>query len=358
MLSDNGMAGMASHKTMTVAELASLLGAELLGSGAATVCGVNAIEAAAADQVTFMDSARHASRLAGSAAAAVILKQPLKDLAMPQLVVKDVDLALIAALGAFAPVLTAQAPGVHPTAIVDPGARLGKDVSVGPGVVTAAGADIGDGTILAAGVSVGENSTIGKACRIDANVVIYHNCTIGNNVWIQANSTIGSTGFGYKFIGGRHTLIPHNGGVIIEDFVDIGANCCVDRAKFGNTVIGAGTKIDNLVQIAHNVVLGKCCLLAAQVGVAGSTTLGNGVAVGGQSGFKDHIAIGDGVMLAARSCLMADTPEGVWAGNPATEIRQQLRIVSTTARLPEMAEQLKALTKRIEVLESAKNNSK
>jgi UDP-3-O-[3-hydroxymyristoyl] glucosamine N-acyltransferase len=351
------MAG--SQKTMMTAQLAALIGAELLGRGDIAVKGVGTIETASADQVTFMDSGKHAAALASSAAATVILKKPVDGLKMPQLVVKDVDVALIAALNAFAPVLTPPAPGIHPTACLAGDAAIGKDVSIGPHVVIATDARIGDGSILAAGVCVGENSTIGKSCRIDANVVVYHNCTIGDNVWIQANSTIGSTGFGYKFIGGRHTLIPHNGGVIIEDCVDIGANCCVDRAKFGNTVIGAGTKIDNLVQIAHNVVLGKCCLIAAQVAVAGSTVLGNGVAVGGQAGFKDNITVGDGAMVAARSGLMSDVPAGqVLAGNPAAEIRQYFRQVAMLSKLPEMAEQLKKIAKRIDILESAKNDKK
>jgi UDP-3-O-[3-hydroxymyristoyl] glucosamine N-acyltransferase len=348
-----------SKRQMTVAELAVLLEAELHGDGSAVVRGVGAIEAAAGDQVTFMDSTHHAAKLADSGAAAVIVKQPLKEQVKPQLVVKDVDRALITALAAFAPVLSEPVVGVHPTALVAAGAQLGKGVSVGPHAVIAAGVSVGDGAVICARVSIGENTTIGTSCRLDPNVVIYHNCIIGNNVWIQANSTIGSIGFGYKFIDGRHTLIPHNGGVVIEDFVDIGANCCVDRAKFGNTVIGAGSKIDNQVQIGHNAVLGKCCLLAAQVGVAGSTILGNGVVVGGQSGFKDHITVGDGAMIAARSGLMGDMPaKQVWAGNPAVELRQLMRNLAMTAKLPEMAEQLKAMAKRIEVLESAKNDSK
>jgi UDP-3-O-[3-hydroxymyristoyl] glucosamine N-acyltransferase len=344
---------------MTIAELATLLGAELIGRCAGVITSVGTIENASPEQVTFLDNIRYASRLASSAAAAVIVIKPVEGLSKPQLVVKDIDLALIAALRAFAPSLKPQVEGSHPTAIVSAEAVIGKDVSIGPHVVVAPGARIGEGTIIASGVSIGENTTIGKACRVDANVVIYHNCVIGNNVWIQANSTIGSTGFGYKFIAGQHTLIPHNGGVVIEDFVDIGANCCIDRAKFGNTVIGAGTKMDNLVQIAHNVVVGKCCLITAQVAVAGSTTLGNGVVVGGQAGFKDHITVGDGTMVAARTGLMSDAPGGqVLAGNPATEIRQQMRQIALVAKLPQMAEQLKTLAKRIEALESSKNDRK
>jgi UDP-3-O-[3-hydroxymyristoyl] glucosamine N-acyltransferase len=194
---------------------------------------------------------------------------------------------------------------------------------------------------------------------LDSNVVIYHNCCIGNNVIIQANTTIGSTGFGYTFISGAHQLIPHNGGVVIEDFVEIGANCCIDRAKFRNTIIGAGTKIDNLVQIAHNVVVGRCCLIVAQVGIAGSCRLGDGVVLGGQVGLADNIEIGDGTQVAARSGVVGSIPAGQRVGGvPATDIREALRIAGLTRRLPKFAEQLKQLAKRMEELEAAKDNKR
>jgi len=299
------------------------------------------------------------AKLVSSAAAAVTVNKPLEDFAGPPLVVKDVDAAIITALEIFAPVLAKLQPGVHPTACVSPSAIIGKGVSVGQHVVVAPGASIGDETILSAGVNIGENTVIGKNNRLDANVTIYHNCTIGDNVWIQANSTIGSTGFGYRPVNGRHTLIPHNGGVVIEDNVDVGANCCIDRAKFGNTVIGAGTKIDNLVHIAHNVVIGRGCLIAGQVGFAGSCTLGNGVVIGGQVGLRDHVSVGDGVMIGAKSAVTADIPAGqVIAGIPAVEIRRELKQVVLISRLPQMAEQLKTHTKRIEALESSENNKK
>jgi UDP-3-O-[3-hydroxymyristoyl] glucosamine N-acyltransferase len=184
-------------------------------------------------------------------------------------------------------------------------------------------------------------------------------CRLGNNVVIQANSTIGSTGFGYSFIGGAHRLIPHNGGVVIEDFVEIGANCCVDRAKFGNTIIGAGTKIDNLVQIAHNVVIGKCCLIAGQVGISGSCKIGDGVVLAGQVGLVDNIEIGDGVMVGARSAIINNVAAGKkMFGYPATEKTEALRVVGLTRHLPKMAELLKQLRKRIERLEAAKDDKK
>jgi len=183
------------------------------------------------------------------------------------------------------------------------------------------------------------------------------NCRLGNNVVIQANSTVGSTGFGYSFIEGVHRLIPHIGGVIIEDFVEIGANCCIDRAKFDNTIIGTGTKLDNLVHIAHNVVIGKCCLITAQCAIAGSSKLGNGVVMGGQVGVRDNIEIGDGAMIAGQSGVIQDVPAGqTLFGTPALETKEEFRIISARRRLPDMAKQIKQLIKRVERLEAAEDD--
>ncbi len=188
--------------------------------------------------------------------------------------------------------------------------------------------------------------------------MVYHNCSIGNNCIIGANSTIGATGFGYYFIDGQHQQIPHTGSVLIEDCVEIGANTCIDRAKFGNTIIGAGTKIDNLVQIAHNVVIGKCCLIIAQAGIAGSSKLGNGVVLAGQVGIKDHITIGDGAQIGAQAGVINDIgPSKQVVGSPAINIKEFFRQVLLKQKLPEMNKQLKQLIKRVEELEAAKNNS-
>jgi UDP-3-O-[3-hydroxymyristoyl] glucosamine N-acyltransferase len=230
--------------------------------------------------------------------------------------------------------------------------------SVGPLAYIRIGARIGERTVISAGCKIGEGSVIGKDCRLDDNVVVYHNCTIGNNCIIGANTAIGATGFGYYFIDGQHRLIPHTGGVVIEDCVEIGANSCVDRAKFGNTVIGAGTKIDNLVQIAHNVVIGKCCLIAGQAGIAGSTKLGNGVVLAAQVGIKDHITIGDKTQIGAQAGVMNDIgPNKQVLGSPAINIKEFFRQVLLEQKLPEMSKQLKQLIKRVETLEAAKDNS-
>jgi len=289
-----------------------------------------------------------------SRAGAVIVGERIEGLAMPQLIVRNVDAALIEALGIFAPRLKRQEEGIDPSAKVGQDVKIAQGVSIEAGAVISDKAEIGQGSVIGSGCKIGENSSIGANCRLDGNVVVYHNCRIGNNVIIQANSTIGSTGFGYCCIEGEHKLIPHNGGVVIEDFVEIGANCCVDRAKFGNTVIGAGTKIDNLVQIAHNVIIGRCCLIAGQVGIAGSCKIGDGVVLGGQAGVTDNIKIGDGAMIGGQSGVFQDVPpKGRLFGTPATGIAEASKIISLTKRLPKLAETVKQLRKRIEKLESA-----
>ena len=342
---------------LTVAKLAEKIGAQLYGSGDALVNRIWPIDAAESSDLTFATEQKFVAKLTNCKAGAVILNNHIETLKIPQLVVKDVNTALIEALKIFAPVLEQLPEGVDKTAKVSPQAKNGKNVSIGPSAVIENNVEVGDNSVISAGVKIGQNSKIGSNCRIDCNVVIYHNCRIGNNCIIQANTTIGSTGFGYRFISGQHRLIPHNGGVIIEDFVEIGANCCVDRAKFGNTLIGAGTKIDNLVQIAHNVIIGKCCLIAGQSGIAGSTKLCDGVIVGGGAGIVDNVEIGSGVMIGAMSFVIQDIPEGQKVfGSPAIKSSESLKIVGLSRRLPRIFEQVRKLNERIEKLESAKDN--
>jgi UDP-3-O-[3-hydroxymyristoyl] glucosamine N-acyltransferase len=345
---------------ITVKQLAELIGAKLTGKIAdfnRMVDSVGPAETAGESEITFLSHDKHRNIVRNSLAAAVIVSSEVDDFDCPQLIVGNVDAALIQVLNVFAPVLDKQPKGVDPAAQVADNVKISGSVSIGAGVIIEAGVTIGNNTVIAGGCKIGQNTKLGEDCRLDCNVVIYHNCLIGNNVVIQANSTIGATGFGYAFIDGAHRLIPHNGGVIIEDFVEIGANCCVDRAKFGNTIIGAGTKIDNLVQIAHNVIIGKCCLIAAQTGISGSTKLGDGVVLAGQVGLADHISIGSGTMVGAHSGVMNDVEAGRRVmGTPALDGMEALRLVGLTRRLPKMAEQLKQLNKRLEELEAAKDH--
>ena len=350
--------------SLTIAQLAKRLGADpdKIGSSSPGVLskeitGVGPIKTAGENEVAFVSDDKHKAVLAGSSAGAVIVPDCIEGLDKPQLVVKNVNAALIEVLNIFAPKLKAVTPGIDPTARLAHNVKIAEGVSVGAYVVIDNGVEIGQNSVIGSGCKIGENSKIGSNCRLDSNVVIYHNCRLGNNVVIQANSTVGSTGFGYSFIEGVHRLIPHNGGVIIEDCVEIGANCCIDRAKFDNTIIGTGTKIDNLVQIAHNVVIGKCCLITAQCAIAGSSKLGNGVVMGGQVGVRDNIEIGDGAMIVGQSGVIQDVPAGqTLFGCPALETKEEFRIISARRRLPNMAKQIKQLIKRVERLEAAEDD--
>lgn len=331
--------------------------AQLSGDGAKIVTGVNTIQDAGPDEICFLASEKHAPKLIASKAAAVLTAKQMDGCSMPQLVVGNVNKALIAAMTLFAPKLTPQ-KGIHPKAVIEPDAAIDPTASIGAGTYIGHFVVIGANTVIGANCSIGENTTIGANCRFDANVAVYHNCKIGNCCIILSNSTIGSTGFGYAFIDGRHQLIPHNGGVIIEDGVEIGACTCVDRAKFGNTIIGAGTKIDNFVQIAHNAVTGKACLLAGGSGIAGSGRIGNGVILAGRAGVSDNVTVGDGAIIGGQSGVLDDVEPGqkVW-GLPAIDWQNQLKSVKLFKRLPELAKEIKEISKRVEKIETAKNDS-
>jgi UDP-3-O-[3-hydroxymyristoyl] glucosamine N-acyltransferase len=344
---------------LKVKELAEKLGGELIGDGDGVISGVATLEAAGADKITFVMEDKLLGRLRDTNAGAVLAGKVYDEASKPLIIVSNVQASLIETLGIFAPKLTPPAEGIDESAKIGEGALIGKSSCIGPNVVIDDRAVIGENTVIGSGCRVGENTRIGNNCRIDSNVVIYHNCDIGNNVIIQANCTIGGTGFGYYLIEGANRLIPHNGIVVIEDFVEIGCNCCIDRAKFGETRIGAGTKIDNIIQIAHNVVIGKCCLIAAQVGIAGSAQIGNDVVLAGHVGVADNLKIGDGVIAAARSVILRDVEAGKTIfGFPAKDIKEEMRIISLIGRLPKMAEQIRDLRKRIKELEASSDIKK
>ncbi len=341
---------------MLLSDIATKLQAQLTGDGQRDITGVNTIADATGDELCFLTSAKYAKSLGQSAAAGVLVVELAEGCQMAQLVVANVNAALIAALALFAPKLTAM-EGVHPTAVVEPTASVDSSVAIGPGAYIGYNVKVGPHTVIGPNCSIGENTTIGSQCRLDSNVVVYHNCQIGNSCIIQANSTIGSVGFGYSFIDGQHRLIPHNGGVILEDGVEIGANTCVDRAKFGNTLIGAGTKVDNLAHIAHNVQMGKCCLMAGGSGIGGSAIVGNGVVFAGRAGVSDHVKVDDGVMIGLQSIVTGKVEPGqtVW-GTPARDLRKELKSKSVYRNLPELAKEVKQLGKKVKNLEATKNN--
>ena len=344
---------------LTLAQLAEhLQAAQVVDQDAVTTLkAVAALGEATAHDVTFVTADRHLAAAAHCRAGAVLVLRARDEISIPQLVVQNVDTALIQCLELFAPPLKPVPSGIHPSAVVADDVTLGQEVSVGPGVVIDHGARIGDRCVLSAGCRIGQNTVLGSHTRLDSNVVVYHHCRIGSHVIIQANTVIGAVGFGYATLDGVHRLVPHNGAVVIEDFVDIGANCCVDRAKFANTIVGKGTKMDNQVQVGHNVVIGKGCLIAGQVGIAGSCTLGDGVVVGGKAALADNITIGAGAVIGAAAGVLGDVPAGqtvVWS--PGLEQSQAKRIVGEILRLPKTASRVKQLVKRLDKLEAAEND--
>jgi UDP-3-O-[3-hydroxymyristoyl] glucosamine N-acyltransferase len=332
----------------TLAELAKAVGGAVRGDATVRIRGVRGVAEAGPHDIAWISHEKYAREIAGSKAGAVLVDRRFGETPMPAILVDDPALAMIAILGKFA--LPAPQPevGVHPTAVVAETAGIADDARIGPHVVVGDRARIGPRCVLHGNVFVGADAELGEDCVLWPGVVVRERCVLGRRVMIHPNATVGADGFGYHFHDGKHHKIPQIGTVEIGDDVEI------DRAKFGTTRIGPGTKIDNLAQIAHNVQIGPGCIIVAQVGIAGSTRLGSGVVLGGKVGVRDHVRLGDGLMAAACSCISKDFPAGaVINGIPAIENDRYLREQGNLRRLPELADKIKDLIKRVEQLESS-----
>ena len=341
-------------RSFTLAEIAKWVGGAVRGDAAIRIAGVAGIDEAGPEFITWLSHDKYARQLAKSKAGAVMVPMEYGPTPMPAVMVQNPSVAIITILEHFAPPVGRPTVGVHPSAVVADDVQLGENVAVGPGVVIGRGVVMGAGCVLHANVVVGDETTLGAGCELWPGVVIRERCSLGDRVVIHPNTTVGSDGFGYQFIDGRHVKIPQIGTVTIENDVEIGANCAIDRAKFGTTRIGAGTKIDNLVQVAHNVQIGRACVVVAQCGIAGSARLGQGVVLGGKVGVRDHITLHDGVQAAACACISKDVPAGTTViGVPAIPTEQFAREQGKVRRLPSLFEQVEALAKRIEQLEAS-----
>ena len=336
-------------ETSTLGELASLVGGRLEGDPSLPIRGVAALGIAGPDQIALLAASRYRPDVPGSRAGALLvstdLAAALQD-GRPRVIVADPHAALIPLLARFHPAAPARA-GIHPTAVLGRGVRLGSDVEVGAYVVLGEGAEVGDRA------RIGANSVVGRGCRVGADsllhpqVTLYSGAVIGARVILHSGARIGSDGFGSAASSAGHAKIPQVGGCIIEDDVEIGANSCVDRGSIGDTVIGRGSKLDNLVHVAHNVRIGPHCVLTALVGIAGSTTVGTGVAFGGQSGAIGHLTIGDGAKVAAKSAIFQDVAPGTTVmGIPASDQGPMRRAFALFPRLPELFRRLRALEGR------------
>jgi len=333
---------------MKLGEIARALGCELRGDGDVEVVDVAPVEDAPPGTLTFLADRRLAAKLATSRAAAVLLPLDAPDLPLPSLRAAHPYLAFIAAIELFHPSPPRPAPAVHPTAVIAATAELGPGAWIGPHVVVGERARIGRDATLHANVTVYAGVSIGDAFVAHAGVVVREGARIGDRVVLHAGAVIGSDGFGYLPLPDGIRKIPHIGTVVLEDDVEIGANATIDRAAFGATVIGRGTKIDNLVMVAHGCQIGPECLIAAQVGLAGSTTLGTRVMLGGQAGVSGHHTIGDGAQIAAKGGVRSDVPaRGVYAGYPAIDARRWRRAVSSLPRLPELLRRLRRVERAV-----------
>lgn len=337
--------------------LAELLGGELVGDGAVVVRDIAPLDDAGPDALSWIGAAKYLPKLATTRAGVVLV--PV-DAVVPAgktaIRVADPDLALCAILAQVAP-----PPDTVPVG-VDAGARVAPDAQVegaciGPWVYVGPGAVVGPGAQLHAGVFIGRDARIGRDCVLWPNVVVRERSQLGERVVAHSGAVIGGDGFGYLVRDGRHVKIPQVGRVVIEDDVEIGANACIDRARSGETRIGRGAKIDNLVQIAHNVRVGEDCILVSQSGISGSSVLGARVVLAGQAGVVDHVRIGDGAMVAAQAGVTKDIQAGAAVvGSPAVDREAYVRQISAGRRVAQLLDQVRALAQRVDELEAATNH--
>ncbi len=335
---------------MKLSELAGLLGAELSGSGDTEITGAAGVREASEGHITFITGKNYLKDLERSRASAVLVQMDTPDMPLPLLRVKNPRLAFARTIELFY-VKPYNPTGVSDRAAVGKDVTIGTDCSIHPFAVLADNVRIGNRVTIYPGVFVGQESVIDDDSVIYANASIGHKIAVGKRVIIHSGTVIGSDGFGFVTEGGTHHKIPQVGGVIIEDDVEIGANCSIDRATLGNTLIKKGTKLDNQVQIAHNVTIGEHCLLAGQVGIAGSSTLGNYVVLGGQAGVADHISVGDRVMAGGGTAITKDVEAGrIIAGFNAMPIRDWLKVQVILPKLPELKKKLIDLEKQVNEL--------
>ena len=311
---------------MTVSELAALVGGQLASGadGSAKISGAAALAEALPGEVTFFGNPKYLPKLRTSKATAALVPLAFAE-EVPAACIRceNPTLAFSKVIERFAPPPMHFAPGVHPTAVVAPGVKLGTGVSIQPHAVIEEGASIGDGTVVGAHSYIGHEAQIGSGCLIHPRVAIGFRCMIGSRVILHSGVVLGGDGFGFELQNGRQVKILQIGIVQVDDDVEIGANSTVDRARFGRTWIGEGTKIDNLVQIGHNVVIGKHCILCAFVGVSGSTKIGDYVTLAGQVGTVGHVEIGDGVIVGAQAGVSKTlAPKQIYMGSPAVPARE------------------------------------
>jgi UDP-3-O-[3-hydroxymyristoyl] glucosamine N-acyltransferase len=338
---------------ISAAEIAKLVKGELVGDGGSSINGFSGIKEANKSELTFLSNPKYEPLLQDTQAGVILVPRQISCPGKTLIRVDNPSLCFTQ----MVTYLLKDAPdykpkGIHPTAVIAPGAKISRGVAVGAHTVIEDGAQIAEGSVLYPNCYVGHETRLGKNCLIYPQVVLRERVTLGNRVIIHSGTVIGSDGFGYVTVDGKHMKVPQVGTVLIEDDVEIGANVTIDRARFDKTIIGEGTKIDNLVQIAHNVTIGKHCLIVAQSGIAGSTKLGDHVILAAQAGLVGHIEIGDGAIVTAQSGVSHSIKPGEQVfGSPAHPLKVAFRNNAHIQRLDKYVEMIRGLKKRIEELE-------
>ena len=339
---------------LALTEVASLVGGRVVGVPDLRIRDVAPLDEAERDELALLADRRYLADVSSSRAGALLVAEKLaakvQD-ARPLVIVDDPHYGLVKLLPELHPPVLRE-PSVHTTAVLGRGVVLGSGVEIGPYAFVDGGAQLGDRVRLGAHVVVGRDARVGDDTVLYPHVVLYPHTELGQRVIVHAGARLGSDGFGYAFVDGEYRKVPQVGRCVVEDDVEIGANATVDRGSIGSTSVGRGSKLDNLVHLAHNVRVGPGCAMAAQVGIAGSTQLGNGVQFGGQSGAIGHLEIGDGVRISAQAGVTGDVaPRQTMTGFPARELQQYMRAWAWTLRLPELARRIRALESRVGVSE-------
>jgi UDP-3-O-[3-hydroxymyristoyl] glucosamine N-acyltransferase len=341
---------------MKLAEIATLLNGKLVGNPDAKISGLAKIESAKSGELTFIANPKYAKYLNQTKATAVLIAENQEPPPIDHIIVDDPYVAFLEILSKLYPTKDPDFGGIHPAAIIAENAKIGKGVQIGPNVYVGNSAEIGDNTIIYPNCVISEKVKIGKNCRLFACITIRESCQLGDNIIIHDGTVIGSDGFGFAPQGEKYKKIPQMGIVVIENDVEIGSNCSVDRATLGETIIKQGCKIDNLVQIAHNVVVESNTVIAAQTGISGSTKIGKHVTLAGQVGIVGHIEIGDNAIVAAKSGVPKSIPAGeIWFGYPASPIMKQKKIEASLRHLPELSKKVNSLLKQINELQEKIN---
>ena len=343
--------------SFTAAQLAARLDGRVIGDGTIPLTGFAPADSARPGDLTFAENEKYFARAEQSLAAAILIDGEFTSSKKVLIKVPNARVAFAKVLPVLFPP-ACPVPGVDGTALVSPKATVDSSACIGPFCRIGENVRIGPRCVLEGGNFIGEGSQLGEDVYLFPNVVVYPGCLLGNRVRIHSGTAIGADGFGYVFDNGAHLKVPQIGNVVIHDDVEIGANVTIDRGALGSTVIGKGSKIDNLVQIAHNVVIGEHCLIVSQVGIAGSTRLGNYVTLAGQAGLAGHLNIGNKVIVAAKAGVMSDIPDGEkWLGAPARRDREEKRVWIALRRLPELLQRITELEKQVEDLKKKENGA-